>query len=199
MKSNNIQEYVANAVINYLKKRDKELIKLQRVVDDLLECQNIGIRSNIKYIKCHNCKCILVQGEYDYQECNDCVNPKIYCLECASDVYIGELYAQDTVKERWLCKHCINDMEENEEQVRQLIDQKKCTKEVKSIRQDVFTPFGYKPMVYVKQKYRRCVTCGHTDENKRGVCVSCFDNCHKDHILSEELEADFYCDCKVCK
>jgi len=181
--TNNIQEYVANSIIDYLKKRDEEFIKLQKVTDDLLRYQRRDEEGIFRYRKCHNCKHILENGYDDYQTCNDCIVPKTYCMECASYFNIGQLYVPDTYKERWLCRTCINTIEKREENVCNLIDKGECT-----INVDKVTRF-------VKQKYRRCFTCGHTDENGKGICITCVEKCHKGHELSDELENDFFCDC----
>jgi hypothetical protein len=198
---NNIQEYVANAIIEHLKTRDVNYARFKEITDDLIgestDKSGYGSdRSYRKYRKCNGCDYILKYGEDYMQECNDCHNLKIYCEECSFSKDIGELYVPDTEKERWLCRECINFIEKNEETVRNLIDKKVCTS---NLYYTELEKFYSSKSLFVKQTYRRCMTCGHSDENGKGICMSCVNNnCHKGHELSNELEADFICDC-TCK
>jgi len=45
---------------------------------------------------------------------------------------------------------------------------------------------------YAPQSYWFCETCNKPD---MGVCKSCKDKCHKDHVMGEEKQGPFYCDC----
>ena len=200
---NNIQEYVTNAIIEHLKKRDANYERFKEVAYDLIERNNGAPenRKHVNYKKCNGCDYILKYGqeceEGDHFEiCNDCVVLKRYCSQCSSNKDIGELYVPDTEEERWLCRECINFIEENEETVRNLIDKEKCTRNVYyNVKLGDFD-YSESRARYVKQKYRRCFTCEHSYDNGKGICVSCVTKkCHEGHELSNELEADFICDC----
>ena len=60
----------------------------------------------------------------------------------------------------------------------------------KAIAEDVCT-YKYTKTRYSLQKWYLCLSCNIY------CCLVCKNKCHNNHILDEEKESDFFCDCAV--
>lgn len=103
MKSRNIQDYVANKIILYMKYRDEEVESLKREIQSLKEdledtnivkCSWCGVYREYDRtcefcdkMSCHSCGNIKRYPSWNLSGCNACDNcTELWCMQCRLDL-----------------------------------------------------------------------------------------------------------------